>query len=191
MFFHVLSCSFIFLHFLSCSFMFFHVLSCSFIFLHFLSFSFIFFHFLSFSFMFFHFLSFSFILFHFLIVLSFSFMFFHFLTFSFIFFHVLAFSLGISHCVATGMMTNCGTRTTCITGASVTLSKKNWGIPVVRRAVWTMGIGLCTTTGKICTTCKQGYRSPCRRRTGESLWSDVQSGPWESASAPRQENQRP
>ena len=55
-----------FFHFLSCSFIFFHCfLSLSFIFFHFLSFSFIFFHFLSIFFPFsFHFLTFSFIVFH-------------------------------------------------------------------------------------------------------------------------------
>ena len=35
---------------------------------------------------------------------------------------------------------------------------------------------------------QQGHRSPCRRQTVETPWSDEQSGPWETASAPRQEN---
>ena len=44
---------------------------------------------------------------------------------------------------------------------------KSQGLRVVRRKVWTMGIGLCTTKGKNCTTCKQGHRSPYQRQTGD------------------------
>ena len=59
----------------------------------------------------------------------------------------------------------------CTILTSTILSKTNWGISMVRRAVWTLGIGLCTTTGKICTTCATGTSTTECTATGESQWS--------------------
>ena len=83
---------------------------------------------------------------------------------------------------------NCGTRTTCTTGTSITVSTGNCGISMVNK---TMGISLCVATGKM-TTC--GIRTNCVTEASitlytcnwESQWSDEQSGPCEKTSASRQ-----
>ena len=81
----------------------------------------------------------------------------------------------------------CGTRTTCTTGTSITVSTGNCGISMVNE---TMGISLCNATG-MWTTCET--RTNCITGASitlftywESQWSDEQSGPCEKTSASRQ-----
>ena len=84
------------------------------------------------------------------------------------------------------------------TRTSIILSKTNWGTSMVRRTVWTMGIGNCTTTK----TMQQFSQRAATVRTSGEIGHHVNelailfvpttvSGLWEIASAKRQGCRRP
>ena len=81
--------------------------------------------------------------------------------------------MGTGLCVTTGMPTTWETCTTCMKGASTTLSKSNWGVSMVSRRVWTLRNTLCVMTG-MSMTLKRTHRVLLVHagHDAEDLWPD-------------------